>query len=140
MLNTTLEFYLRTRELYPDLARRADVEYVKYWGEAPTGEESSYSWFESVANALNNDMCQGLFLQETAAFFDDVTSILLQCSDEVSNCIDVSFVENLFWRVPAKKSISYWKVLLPPLNSYIWGFTGSHLRLKFMHFLRALST
>ena len=116
MFNTTLDFCLTTRELYPDLARRADVEYVKYWGESPMGEESSYSWFGSVANALNKDMCQGLFLHEAAAFFDYVTSVLLQCSDEVANCIDVSFVENLFWQALATRAISYWNVLPPPLQ------------------------
>jgi hypothetical protein len=124
MFSTTLDFYLRTRAQFPQLAQRADREYLKYWGEEPLPEESSYSWFGSVANVLNKEMCGRILEPESAAFFVYVTSVLLQCGDEVANCIDVSLVENLFWQVPARKTIPYWNILPPPLQELYLGFHG----------------
>jgi hypothetical protein len=122
MLNTTLDFYRTTRELFPELAERADREYVKYWDERPEEHESSYSWFASVANALNKEMCRGLFSKESAAFFDYVNAVLSQCGDEVANCIDVSLVENLFWQVSPNKASPYWKLLPPQLKKLYLDF------------------
>lgn len=124
MPNTTSSFYPRTRALFPELAQRADREYVNYWGEAPEENENSYSWFASVAGALNKEMRRGLFLSESAAFFDYVTSVLSQCSDEVANCIDVSLVENLFWQVSPNKAAPYWNVLPPPIQRLYLAFHG----------------
>ena len=114
--DTTLNFYLRTRTLFSELAQLTDREYVKYWGEPPQADSDSYSWFASVANALNKAMCRDLFLAESVSFFDYVNSVLSQCDDEVANCIDVSLVENLFWRVPLHQAAPYWNILPQPLQ------------------------
>lgn len=124
MADTTLDFYRQTRALFADLAELADKEYLEYWGNSPEEEEevAAYSWFESVANALNRKMRHGLFVTETAAFFSYVSVVLSQCSEEVANCIDVAFVENLFWRVPPDKASPYWAVLPPALQTLYLGF------------------
>lgn len=123
MFNTNSDFYLRVRASFPELAERADWEYLKYWEEAPKAEEA-YSWFGSVANALNKEMRRGLFLAETGAFFDYVNSVLSRCSDEVENCIDVSLVENLFWEVSPTKAALYWAILPSPLQKLYLEFHG----------------
>ena len=111
MFNSTFDFYNRIRTLFPELVDRANREHLNYWGEDPNEIEDSYTWFASVANALNKEMCRGYFLAESEAFFDYVASVLPQCSDEVANCIDVSLVENLFWQVSRNKAVAYWTVL-----------------------------
>ena len=122
MVNTNLEFYLQTRALFPNLAELADKEYVRCWGNPSDTDPYSYSWFESVANALNKEMCRGLFRAENEEFFNYVSSVLLQCGDEVANCIDVALVENLFWRVSPEKAAPYWTILPPPLQKLYLGF------------------
>jgi hypothetical protein len=120
-MNTNSSFYLAAREQFPALAEKADRLYFKYWHEQPS-EEGAYSWFESVANALNEEMRRDACLAECAGFFNFVARTLSAASDEVKQCIDVSFVENLFWRVPPAKATAYWKILPPPLKALYLGF------------------
>lgn len=122
MIESTLDFYLQTRTLFPDLTERADREHVKYWGESPEAIADSYSWFNAVASALNNAMCQGSYVQECQAFFDYVDTVLAQCGEPVKTCIDVSLVENLFWQVSLAKARPYWAVLPSQLQTLYLGF------------------
>lgn len=115
-------FYLQTRALFPDLAERADREYLKYWGTLPEAINDSYAWFGSVATALNTEMCRAAYVPESGAFFDYVSSVLAHCSAEVRTCIDVSLVENLFWGVPLTKAQPYWSILPPPLQQLYLDF------------------
>lgn len=115
-MDTTASFYLTAREEFPSLARMADRHYLKYWGEQPSGEAAS-SWFESAANALNEEMKRGACLGECAQFFIFVAQAFGSASDEVKRCIDVSFVENLFWQVSPAKAAAYWKKLPPVLQA-----------------------
>lgn len=56
------DFYVAVRLQFPDISLKADKEYVEYWGEAIEEIHSgaAYSWFESLANALNTEMKQGI--------------------------------------------------------------------------------
>ncbi len=103
-------FFLAARERFPALAQRADRHYLNYWGEMPSAQ-TAYSWFECAANALNDEMRREGSLVEYSEFFRFVASVFASGSEEVRKCIDVSFVENLFWQVPPAKAAPYWKKL-----------------------------
>jgi hypothetical protein len=110
-METTAAFYRSTRAKFPDLTEKADRQHIKYWDEPPTEEQDSYIWFESVSRALNNEMQRGAYVNESQAFFQFVESAFRTGSDEVKKCIDVAFVENLFWEVSPKKVGPYWQAL-----------------------------
>ncbi|HEY0586773.1 MAG TPA: hypothetical protein VGD52_11610 [Pseudoduganella sp.] len=114
-------FYLAARERFPALAQKADRHFLKYWTEQPS-VEAPYSWFESAANALNDEMRREGYLSECAEFFRFVAGVFASASEEVRRCIDVSFVENLFWQVPPAKAAAYWKELPPQLQALYVGF------------------
>ncbi|WP_431478581.1 DUF7674 family protein [Massilia eburnea] len=120
-MQTNSAFYLAARERFPALAQKADRKYLKYWNEQPLAAEP-YSWFESAANALNDDMQREDSLVECSQFFEFVTNVFASASEEVRQCIDVSFVENLFWQVPPAKAAAYWSKLPPPLQTLYLGF------------------
>ena len=103
-------FFLAARERFPALAQRADRHCLNYWREPPSAQ-TAYSWFESAANALNDEMRREGSLVACSEFFGFVASIFASGSEEVRQCIDVSFVENLFRQVPPSKAAAYWKKL-----------------------------
>src|SRR5690606_38430088 len=123
-METNVEFFLCARERFPDLAEKADRQHIKQWGEPPTVQDDSYIWFESVSNALNNEMQRSSYLKEAQKFFEFVESVFRQGSSEVKKCIDVALVENLFWQVPAQKVAPYWQVLPSALQALYVGFHG----------------
>jgi hypothetical protein len=105
-METNQAFYLAFRGQFPEFSTHADREYFKNWGD--NIEIDPYSWFHSLANAINREMQSGSRLKEIEHIFAYVGKAFLSGSDEVKNCIDVSFVENLFWQVSPKKSEPYW--------------------------------
>ncbi len=60
-----LAFYNETRERFPELTAKADWEHIKYWGELD--QEFAYSWFESLAKALNEEMSRNIPAKKYAA-------------------------------------------------------------------------
>ena len=110
-METTAAFYQCARTKFPDLTEKADRQHIAYWGDPPSEETDSYNWFESVSRALNNEMQRGDYYDECQAFFQFVESVFRTGSDEVKKCIDVAFVENLFWKVSPKKIGPYWQAL-----------------------------
>ena len=115
-METNVAFFQSARAKFPELTEKADRQHLQYWGEPPTEEQDSYSWFESVSRALNNEMQREAYIQECQAFFQFVESSFRTGSDEVKNCIDVALVENLFWQVSPKKAGPYWQALPPVLQ------------------------
>lgn len=105
------EFYEAVRDQFPALTTRADAEFAKRWDKLDP-EFVAYSWFESLADALNADMRRGVNAEAHRRLFSFINAALTSSSDEVVNCIDVSFVESLFWRVSAEQAYPYW-VWLP---------------------------
>lgn len=120
-MDTNGSFYVAARQAFPLLAGKADRHYIKYWDMQPS-EEGAYSWFASLANALNEEMRRQAFLAESEKLFQFVAQTFGSSSDEVKRCIDVSFVENLFWQVPPSKSAAYWNQLPTMLQTLYVGF------------------
>ena len=109
------------KERWPDISSKADIEYERLWGDF-TGEYYSYSWFEALANALNKEMGRGV----SASAYQDLLSLISASFDSgdeaVRVCIDVAFVENLFWQVPKNKSADYWAALPENLRELYLAF------------------
>jgi hypothetical protein len=105
-MRTVLELYVATRERFPELALRADELHVRRWDEL--NAELAHVWFESLAQTINADMTADLPFRDHEALFSCLTSAFESGSEEVKSCIDVSFVENLFWEVPPGKAEGYW--------------------------------
>ncbi len=97
------------REEFPDIAEKADIEHVRVWGEVDP--EFAYSWFESLANALNREMLNEVDAGNYKDLFEFIRSSFLFGDEKVKDCIDVSFTENLFWKVPPSKAQMYWALL-----------------------------
>ena len=108
------DLYLAVRSAFPDMAAKADRDYFEQWGERLPEDE--YSWFQSLANALNAQMRKRVAAADHRALFEFINRALRDCSAEVARCIDVSFVENLFWQVPADQAQGYWQQLPGPLK------------------------
>lgn len=115
-METNASFYLAVRKRFPILAQKADRKYLKDWDEQPS-EANAYSWFQFLANALNDEMRQEAYLPESGEAFIFIAHVFASGSEEVRRCIDVSFVENLFWEVPPAKASTHWKKLPPLLQA-----------------------
>src|SRR5262245_57535904 len=105
-MKTVLQLYVATRERFPELASSADKLHVRRWNELSA--ELAHVWFESLAQTLNVDMTADVPFQNHEALFSWLASTFDLGSEEVKTCIDVSFVENLFWEVPPGKAQGYW--------------------------------
>ncbi len=106
---SVLEFYNVTRDKYPDVTEKADKEHVRIWGDLDP--EFAYSWFESLANALNKEMTEGVDPEKYRDLLEFISAQFQTGDEEVKNCIDVAFTENLFWEVPSIKAKAYWELL-----------------------------
>ena len=121
-MDTIADLYRVVRERYPEITVAADRIHGRTWGEpAP---EFAYSWFESLANALNGEMNKGVDPGKYIKLFSLFSQTLQGCSPEVKECIDVAFVENLFWQVPGDKAEPYWAKLPASLKALYTGFHG----------------
>ena len=110
------------REKYPAISKKADIEYDKYWNSIVKMEFSSYSWFESLANALNLEMKKKASVESHIELLEFISSQFSVGIEEVRNAIDVAFVENLFWQVSATEAKPYWQVLPNNLRNLYVGF------------------
>jgi hypothetical protein len=119
-MKTVLELYVATRERFPELASRADELHVRRWDELSA--ELAHVWFESLAQTINADMAACLPSQEHQALFSCLARAFESGSEEVKSCIDVSFVENLFWEVPPGKAEGYWLPLPQKLKDLYVAF------------------
>ncbi|OZG75458.1 hypothetical protein BTA51_03540 [Hahella sp. CCB-MM4] len=99
------------KERYPAIATMADSEYTRLWGDFADEEFYSYSWFEVLARALNKEMCGDVPPSEYRDLLVDISNSFKSGDREVRNCIDVAFVENLFWQVPELQTENYWNAL-----------------------------
>jgi len=64
---TVLELYHETRERFSDVAEMADREHLRIWGEIDP--DLAYSWFESLANTLNNEMIEAVPAERYSGLF-----------------------------------------------------------------------
>lgn len=116
-MDSILQFYRNTRERFPTIVDKTDKEHLRRWD---LGYEYAYSWFQSLANMLNAEMRKQVDSDVAGTIFDYMREQFVTGSTEVRNCIDVSFVENLFWQVPSETARLYW-LRMPDLlkNLYV---------------------
>lgn len=101
------ELYNHVRNEFPELIENTDNDYRYRWGN----HFSAYMWFESLANTVNSHMSTGQYVDQIQALFDFLSQQFDCSSDSVKDCIDTSFVENLFWHVDSKASAKFWNRL-----------------------------
>ncbi|QTA80964.1 Uncharacterized protein dnl_32810 [Desulfonema limicola] len=104
-----LDIYCEIREKFPIITEKADLEHVRNWGDIDP--DFAYSWFESLANALNNEMTRNVSPKKYEDIFRYLSISFSNGDKEVRNCIDAAFTENLFWKVEAVKAKPYWELL-----------------------------
>ena len=121
-METVVDLYNVARNRFPEITEAADTIHKGTFGEP--SPEFSYSWFENLANALNKDMNKGVSPSKHMKLFSFMNQALFTCGPEIKNCIDVAFVENLFWQVPSEKAEQYWAKLPPALKELYIGFHG----------------
>lgn len=119
-MDSLLQFYRATRERFPLIVKLADKQHVADGWDL--NDEFAYSWFQSLANLLNANMRKEAGLDICEMVFEYMRQQYLDGSPEVRNCIDVSFVENLFWQVSSKKAKSYWLNMPDVLKDLYLGF------------------
>ena len=109
------------RERFPTLASLADGEHKRLRFDV----EPSSLWFESLSKAINLEMAGGVPAEVYAPFFSFLDAALESCCDEVRDCIDSSFVENLFWQVQSATQIrAYWDQMPSSLKALYVAFHG----------------
>jgi hypothetical protein len=121
-METPEQLQTRVRAQFPEVSAKADQEFLRYWGDDAYAPEGAYSWFESLANALNAEMNGAVSYTVHAPLFACIGDVLAGCGKPVYECIDVAFVENLFWRVTVSKAAPYWHALPRPLQDLYIGF------------------
>lgn len=106
---TTLEMYNDLSTKFPDIAKKASAIHVQAWGSLEP--KFLFSWFESLAKALNQEIIHEVDASRYADLFEYLQKQYLFGDAEVKKCIDASFIENLFWHVDTEKAESYWSLL-----------------------------
>ncbi len=119
---SVLQMYHDFRKRFPEMTQAADARHIKVWDSVD--DETAYSWFESLANSINDQLgtsSESIDLPSVFSFFEKQ----LQGTDmEVKNCIDVSFVENLFWEVQPNSASKAWGVLPNSMQKLYLNFHG----------------
>lgn len=115
------KFCEEVKAKFPAISAKADREYIRQWGDFET-DLYSYSWFESLANALNIEMGKGIPPKDYQDLFSFVSNGFLKGDEDTKNAIDVAFVENLFWNVSSSASELYWNTLPENLKDLYLSF------------------
>lgn len=122
VIMSVLEMYHDFRKRFPEMTQAADAKHIKIWDSID--DETAYSWFESLAGAVNDQMGaseEGTDLSSIFSYFDE----RLRGSDnKIKNCIDVSFVENLFWEVQPNSAADAWEAMPDSMQSLYVRFHG----------------
>ncbi len=104
------DFCERIKRNYPDIAKKADQEYLRLYDDFDDKDLYSYAWFETLANAINYEMTNEVTACTHSNLFNDISKEFTKGNEDVQKCIDVAFVENLFWRIPSEKAEPYWSI------------------------------
>jgi hypothetical protein len=105
-----VDLYRCIRTDFPGISSLADIFHNKRWDDTlDIGTE--YAWFEALADALNEEMRREVPYSTHGAMLEYLAVAHADGPLAVQQCIDVSFVENLFWRVPSEACAPYWKKL-----------------------------
>ena len=113
------ELKTQVHEKFPLIAAAADRRHERYWDNDPP--EGAYSWFESLANALNDEMRARVPPTVHLPLMRHLEGALDR-SQEVCRCMNVAFVENLFWQVGGEHAASFWELMPGRLKELYLGF------------------
>lgn len=108
-METVIDLFNSIRGRFPSICEQADEFHIRLFGDVDP--EFAYSWFESLANALNAEISRGVEARIHAPLFNYVSGSFATASPAVRNCIDSAFIENLFWQIPHIKCAPYWQQL-----------------------------
>ena len=111
------------RTLFPAEAESADKEHDYLCGELDS--DSEFVWFESLAKSINSQMNGQGPTEKTRDMFHFFDKKYAGSDEAVKNCIDTSFIENLFWQIPSESASSYWSILPPKLQDLYVNFHRS---------------
>lgn len=109
-MRTVADLHQDVRVRFPAMAAKADQDYQRLF-EGCEPQENLYAWFESLANALNDDMRSEVPFRAHESLFLFMDGAASRNVEEIHKCVDVAFVENLFWSVPSAKASPYWAKL-----------------------------
>ena len=118
-MNPIAQFYRETRDRFPSILVETDKLHLQTWD---MDDEWAYMWFHSLADMLNANMRKNASLDIAGSIFDYMRDRFMTGCGEVRNCIDVSFVENLFWQVTPDRSGPYWARMPDLLKRLYLGF------------------
>lgn len=119
-MDSIRQLYIQTRERFPGIVEKTDKEHLKAGWELD--DEDAYMWFHSLADMLNEEMRTQMSAEVAGTVFDFMSDQFLIGTRDVRNCIDVSFVENLFWEVSPQKALAYWLRMPDLLKNLYLGF------------------
>jgi hypothetical protein len=120
-MDSILHFYIQTRERIPSIVEKTNKEHLRA-GWDLEDDEHAYMWFHSLADMLNEEMRKQMSVEVAGIVFDFMSDQFLIGTADVRHCIDVSFVENLFWQVPPQKARIYWLRMPDLLKKLYLGF------------------
>lgn len=113
------QFYRETRERFPTIVEATDRKHLEIW---ELNDEDAYMWLHSLADTLSVNMRTSAALDVAGTIFDYMAERFATGSAEIRRCIDVAFVENLFWLVPPYSAAVYWVRMPDPLKRLYLGF------------------
>lgn len=109
----------QVHQKFPQIALAADHRHAKYWGDCPP--DGAHSWLESLANALNDEMRGRVAAAVHLPLMQHIENAL-DSSEEVYRCVDVAFVENLYWQIGGERAAPYWALMPTRLRKLYLGF------------------
>ena len=116
------EMFDEFRSKFPDITEKADAEHIPLW-DKPT-PQFAFEWFESLAKAINREIAHEIPVTVYQPVFEYLRLKYLMGDDADKECIDVSFVENLFWQIKSEKAEPYWQALPSLLQDLYIKFHG----------------
>ncbi|WP_392344300.1 hypothetical protein [Pseudoalteromonas prydzensis] len=122
-LHLELAFYDEFRAQFPVISNKADRAYFQRWNEK-LEPLFIYSWFESVAQVINNEMNAQTNATVLMTLFEYLNNQYEVADKLIKHYIDVAIIENLFWQVAPKHAKPYWQVLPATLKTLYSDFHG----------------
>ena len=112
-------FYEVTITKFPLDSNTADKVYINRGFEKK--DEAYHVWFEAFAEVTNMYMKK----RQTANVLKHFEFFMYHSkngTEVIKNCIDVSYVENLFWEINSETSKYYWSLLPKKLQELYFAF------------------
>ena len=116
------DLYRAIRACFPELADKADAQHQRLCGSLDA--EDPFLWFESLAKALNSEMDAEVDATKYLPLLQMLGNAIDTGTEELIGCIDVGFMENLFWQVASKKAQPYWDLTPDRLKRFYVAFFG----------------